>query len=682
MLILQEVSVLSNVKSEYLSVKYGLSKEQVNYSFKKINDWLEDNNLPTITKDANGHFKSKPLFKELLTREQNEKKTNFILTPMERAQLLCYILLCKTEYLTLFHLTKELQVSKNTVLADLNQARMIASTYSVNISYSRVEGYYIEGKEWNKRLLLVALIETFKKHLMGSRLIEIFGGIKNAEIKRMETVISLCEKNLQIRFTDEKHDTLPYIFASILRRVESGLTLEKDSINLSHEVVYELIENFINLEIETYREERSFLTLQLLSASLSSSSETTEMVEHVVIRGIRDMLDIFEQISCMVLSDREELIEKLILHLRPAFYRIKYEVVSDMSLDESGFNEIFNMELKELHHLVKKSIRPLEFAIGKSIPEKEIRYLTMLIGGWMEMKGESLQHRIKALVVCPNGMSVSKLMKSTLSQLFPEFVFMDALSVREFREYNLDFDLVFSPIYLDTDKKLFVIKPFMENKEKDFLRKQVMQSIYGFNTPTFNSKDLIKIISKYADIKNELALKREINNLIKRSEIVDTELPEDEEKPDLATLIPIEHMIIKQKVNSWREAMEIASQPLIDRDFITENYCARMIELHDVDQPYIVYGSDIALPHAKPEDGVKKLGMSLLIVTDGVKVSNTQTVKLVVVLAPINKNLHLRALIQLSKLSETRDVIEKLIKAPTVKDAHKCLEQFAKKTKV
>ncbi|WP_080848290.1 BglG family transcription antiterminator [Cytobacillus gottheilii] len=684
MLILQEVAVLPSVQSEYLSSKYGLSKDQINYSFKKINDWLEVNNLPIITKDANGHYKSKALIKKLLTKEQKEKKANFILTPIERAQLLCYILLCKTEYLTLFHLTKELQVSKNTVLADLNQARIIASSFSVNIGYSRLEGYYVEGKEWNKRLFLIALIETFIKNLKGSLFIEIYGGLDKEEITRMANVISICERNLQILFTDEKHDSLPYIFASILKRVEIGLTLEKKSIDLTNKGGYRILSELINIRSETYREELSFLTLQLLTASLSDSLEEKVMVEHIVIRGIHDMLDSFEQTTCLFLSEREELIEKLILHLRPAFYRIKYGVVTDtdMSFDENAFNLMFDLELKELHHLVKKSISPLELAIGKPIPEKEIKYLTMLLGGWMELKGDSLQQRIKALVVCPNGMSVSKLMKSTLSQLFPEFVFMDALSVREFKEYRLDFDVVFSPIYLDTDKKLYVIKPFMENKEKEFLRRQVMQAIYGFNTPVFNSEELMKIISKYADIKNENALKREINNLIKQSCVVDSHISNDDEKPDLAALIPIENIIIKQKVKSWRHAIQMASQPLLDQQYITEDYVTKMVELHDVEQPYIVYGSDIVLPHATPEDGVKKLGMSLLIITDGVKVSSTQTVKLVVVLAPINKNLHLRALIQLSKLSESPEIIDNIISSSTPKDVHLWLEDFSMRMSV
>ncbi|MFP3490949.1 transcription antiterminator BglG, partial [Staphylococcus sp. SIMBA_130] len=76
-------------------------------------------------------------------------------------------------------------------------------------------------------------------------------------------------------------------------------------------------------------------------------------------------------------------------------------------------------EFKELHHLVKRSIGPLAELIGDDIPESETTYVTMLIGGWMNRQGESIEEKIKAVVVCPQGVSVSKLMFNELKELFP-----------------------------------------------------------------------------------------------------------------------------------------------------------------------------------------------------------------------------------------------------------------------
>src|SRR5699024_11197244 len=124
------------------------------------------------------------------------------------------------------------------------------------------------------------------------------------------------------------------------------------------------------------------------------------------------------------------LLDKLLQHLKPAYYRIKYQLSETISLQGSLSNEF-----KELHHLVKRSIAPLANLIGSSIPDSEVTYITMLIGGWMKRQGESIEKKTKAIVVCPQGVSVSRLMFNELNELFPEFVFLDSLSVREFLNY-------------------------------------------------------------------------------------------------------------------------------------------------------------------------------------------------------------------------------------------------------
>lgn len=107
-----------------------------------------------------------------------------------------------------------------------------------------------------------------------------------------------------------------------------------------------------------------------------------------------------------------------------------------------------------------------------------------------------------------------------------------------------------------------------------------------------------------------------------------------------------------------------------------------MIELHDINRPYIVYGTDIAIPHATPEDGVNDLGMSMLKLQQGVNISSNQSIRLIVVIAPIDKKKHLRALLEISKLSELKPEIEEIIKAVRVEDIYHCLEDYSNQEKL
>jgi len=72
------------------------------------------------------------------------------------------------------------------------------------------------------------------------------------------------------------------------------------------------------------------------------------------------------------------------------------------------------------------------------------------------------------------------------------------------------------------------------------------------------------------------------------------------------------HARVRQPAEDWREAVRIACAPLIEADAITSEYperCVAMIEEHG---PYIVLAPGIALAHARPEDGVRRLGVAVV----------------------------------------------------------------------
>ncbi|WP_152657105.1 BglG family transcription antiterminator [Oceanobacillus sp. CFH 90083] len=679
--LIQEVFVNSGLKVQDLSRKYGLSRGQIDYSFKKINDWLKDNGFPLIKKDSRGIFVGDAKHQVLFMEKGNTLNSDYIFSSEERALLICFMLLTKTEEFSLIHLTSELKVSKNTVLADLKKAQELVSSHSLHINYSRMEGYDIKGEEWNIRRLLLEVIDRIQRIFNGSQWLELYGHFTKEEMNRMKDMIECCEDEMNIRFTDEKHQVLPYVFAGVVRRIQQGRTLLEGDIDFSGEHVYHIIADLPGMEKQISKADLSFLALQILTANLTFSTEPDLSTDTAMRRGLQQMVQKFEQISCTVLLDKEELLKKLWLHLKPAYYRIKFGLTQNNHMDEQSFDQIFQEEYKELHYLVKKSIPVLEKVIGCSIPESESMYFTILIGGWMERQGDSLRHRIKAIVVCPNGVSVSKLMKSTLNHLFPEFVFMEALSIREFHEFDIDYDIVFSPTYLHTDKKLFIVQPFIPNEMKKQLRNQVMQMVYGFTPKIIDIEEVIHIVESYTSIQNGPKLKQALNTYLRGGQLKEAAIYE-EEQPKLIDLLTPDHIVMQSEVNSWREAMEAAAAPLLAKGIIEQRYVDKMILLHDVERPYIVYGTDIAIPHAMPEDGVNELGISMLKLNHGVQVSSNQSIRLVIIIAPVDKKKHLRALLEISKLSELKEEIEEMLKATSVEDIYSCLEGYSYQEKL
>lgn len=674
--LLLEVVTTPGIKNKDLEEKYNLSRRQIGYSFDKINDWLETNNLPKIERTKKGLFIVDPTLLTSLHHEKEQSSMNqYILSEKDRADLITLMLLSRSEELSLFHFTSALKVSKNTILSDLKIAQNFIEPYELSIQYSRQNGYWIEGKEFHKRKFLIDLTHKILKMYNGKNWIKGLANITEEEIQYLHQKLEKVESELNLKFTDEKMETMPYILSLVLSRVKQNKLINNFNIHydeLSDTSEYKAAEELLSDLEYIPMEERLFITLQLLTTNVTSAELLSEETIPELIQALDEMLTSFEKMACVVLQDKEQLLHKILLHVKPAYYRIKYKLTIFNALEETVSNEF-----KELHHLVKKSTKPLADLIGSEIPESESTYLTMLVGGWLTRQGESIQRKTKALVVCPNGISVSKLLQSTLKELFPEFVFLDSLSVREFKQYKLDYDIVFSPVFLQTKKKLFIVKSFLEREERNRLRKQVMQELHGYGPSDINLDHILEIVGKHAVIQNKQLLTKELHQYFTNDSSLSLKQQSELKKSNLCELITPETITLHTAVSSWEEAIRLGSQPLLRNESVNPGYVDAMIKQYDMTDPYIIIGPNLAIPHASPEDGVNEVAMSLLRLEKGVEFAENQPVNIVVVIAAVDKQQHLRALLQLTKLVGNKEDIQSIINAQSAEKIHEILSKYS-----
>jgi mannitol/fructose-specific phosphotransferase system IIA component (Ntr-type) len=69
----------------------------------------------------------------------------------------------------------------------------------------------------------------------------------------------------------------------------------------------------------------------------------------------------------------------------------------------------------------------------------------------------------------------------------------------------------------------------------------------------------------------------------------------------------------------------------------------------------------VAIPHARPEQGVRSLSMSLLKLDEAVDFAPDKPVRLIIILAAVDNDSHLRALIQLTQLLNDPANIEEIV---------------------
>jgi mannitol operon transcriptional antiterminator len=119
----------------------------------------------------------------------------------------------------------------------------------------------------------------------------------------------------------------------------------------------------------------------------------------------------------------------------------------------------------------------------------------------------------------------------------------------------------------------------------------------------------------------------------------------------------------KDQLETWEEAIQLAAAPLLDNGSIEQTYVDKIISNTNEIGPYYVLGPNIALPHARPEFGVKQMGLSILVMNEPVWFSDKEhhKVQLIIVLAAVDNQSHLGALSELAAVLGDETNVNKLI---------------------
>lgn len=135
-------------------------------------------------------------------------------------------------------------------------------------------------------------------------------------------------------------------------------------------------------------------------------------------------------------------------------------------------------------------------------------------------------------------------------------------------------------------------------------------------------------------------------------------------------MIKLEHIQVLDKVKDWKEAIKVAANPLLKNNIITENYVEKMIENVIKMGAYIVISKDIAIPHARPEDGASKTAVSLLKLRNRVKFAEDKNVNVILALASSNSDDHTTILKNISTILLNKDNYNKLIETYDIEEIY------------
>ncbi|MCI1677663.1 MAG: PTS sugar transporter subunit IIA [Ewingella americana] len=135
---------------------------------------------------------------------------------------------------------------------------------------------------------------------------------------------------------------------------------------------------------------------------------------------------------------------------------------------------------------------------------------------------------------------------------------------------------------------------------------------------------------------------------------------------------------IRHDITDWREAVKASAEPLLANGTITADYVEAIFAQHEKLGPYYVLAPGIAMPHARPEEGAKGLGLSLLTLPHGVKFNSEDNdpVYSVVMLAAPDKHSHIELISELAELFSSEDEMQKIFAAKDIKTIQEIISKF------
>lgn len=648
-----------------LMKKFNVSRRTIYYEIDRINYWLEKQRIKPIKHERFCGF----YLEELPGNFHLIKTLPYEYSIEERIAWIALHLLMNEDRLLIKTFEQWLDVSRNTVISDINKLRKSFKSYHLSLIFNREQGYVLEGEEYDKRrarvsyLSFLLTIQRDKKAIL-QKLAKILG-VASIDLSPIYKVLNLCEESLQVHYADEDLFFMAlqiYLNIHRMRRqhyIEMN-EVEKEVIQntLEYKIIVKVVESLEkDFDVIFSVDESHYLTTYLLSAKLQHqpNQTVTGAVQSSLKMVVSKMVDDFELYAGVVFQDRKKIETNLFIHLQPAFYRSIYGLHI-----QNPLTKVIKEKYYEIYSITERVIHHFEKLTGQPLTENEIAFIAIHFGGWFRPEKLTF-HRKKALIICNYGIGTSEILRKQLQKLFPMVDFHRTLSVREYEQEEDWPNVSFSVSTVQVKKKnhpLFVVSPILTENEKIRLSQRIY-SIIGMDSYIAHGyciDSILQIIKKHALVNNEKRLERELEHYFFKKHSTHSI-----NRPSLLELLNGNIQII-ERIKDWKEAIRRASEPLLQKGKINESYVDSMIKIIQEKGPYMIAAPGIALPHATPKDGVFDVGMSLLIIKEPVYLleEKDQKVNILIVLAPKNQESHLRAMSELNSLLSCQEKIKDL----------------------
>lgn len=462
------------------------SRRKIYYHLEKINDSLPSDVEPITSIPRLGILLSpeqKAACQELLHQTDSYF---YVMSADERLMLTTLAIATSKNRMTIDQLITICEVSRNTVLSDLNQLRnrLSEAGLGIKLSVTKAKGYHFEGHplafvQYFYGILLsldqmasnhfaAIVFEQLKiinqPHLLVSDALHKFIShhFAQAELKLGKT-LNQRERHFFV-------NSLPYLLLAY-RKLECPKSfrelLSQELAPVRKRLEFQLVQE-MNLAVQKQFDltlealEIDIITLLLLSFRKDKDSHLESSDYASLRQSLVSYLNYFQEHFGSQFVNREDLEKQLLMHCKSLLYRKQYGIPSYNPLTDT-----IKEKYERLYTMVASTIYLLEGEWQVSLSDDEIAFLVIHIGGAIRRHKDNY-HQKKTVIVSDDGIAIQKFLLNRTQRFIPSLKIEAVFTTEQFQSVADLLEISFiitTQDSLETDLPVVFVNPLMSDDD-------------------------------------------------------------------------------------------------------------------------------------------------------------------------------------------------------------------------
>ena len=638
------------MSNEELSDIFNVSNRTISSDIKSIDNFFKSIDVPLISKNSNDRWciNNDLSYNSILS---NLDLYEYSLSQEERIKIEAVVLILSPDNITYADLSEIIFSSRSTVISDQPKLSKLLEKYNLEFVGESGIGLNILGQEVNIRNFIIDIIKgNLYLRLIFLNTKTVQNIFHSSNLNELIQVISNCLGDIEYRneliLSESSFKILTnYLLFVYLRFLGRN---EITNVNIQIPQTPYKIQN-VSLDIQKSMKEIFDMSindnelnyLTNIISKLNYKNNTYQNNDSIGIQFLtRKLIELISNDLSIPLYLDYNLFESLSLHLE--------------RMEGNKYNDI--IEFPEVNSIVQSNERLLQSVssysylleeyFNRAINKTEISYIVVYIVASIDRIINIESKNIRVLLVCNAGIGTSQLLGNNLDKIF-NLIIKDSITSHQISNYNLE-----------------------ANMKKDFIKVSPLISEKDYRIISEKIKEISK--RKIYELKEPSSPKAISSN----KKFINT--PEGE---GIEYFLTSQTIDLDVKAKDWRDSIKKASQVLIDKAYISDNYVDDMIKNIEDYGPYVVISEGFALPHAQISEHVYKTSFSLIRLESPINYGSYEfdPIRYVCVLAVDKNEDHLAALFELINLLSIKEFKKNLDYATSSIQVENIIAEFKEK---